>query len=754
MNQPFKSRFAFGEFLLDVAERRLLHNGEVVPLSPKVFDTLLLFVENPGHLLEKDELMRRLWPGTFVGEDTLARNISTLRKALGESSESQSYIATVPKSGYRFVAPVQRITETEADSAEKMLPARQDASIESRIEATEAKREQPARAGDLERAQTSAIDSAIPADSPGLGEAGNQGRWRRRIGLVGLALAAGSLAGLVTFYLLAPPPTPRVLRSKQLTHSGRVDPWGGIVRDGSRLFFIERAGDHWNLLQTSTAGGGSQEVAVPFRNTVVLDVSPDHAKLLIGTFAYRGALMPVWIWPVEGGALSRVGEITVHSAAWCPNGGEIVYGEDDGLYLANADGTNVRKLVTTEGPPDKPFWSPDGSRLRFTMRRGSGFAIWEVRSDGSQLHRLLPTWDDKPEEEYAGAWTGAGKYFVFQSRHSGTLELWAVPGGRTLLRSQPLKPTRLTTGPMIYGSPVASDDGRQLFVVGGGVSGGGELARYDVKSHQAIALLPGVCQSTLVFSADGAYVACTSPDGSMVRMKPDGSERLVLASPPQVRYLGNPKWSPDGKQIVFEGIAASGGRRLFLVSSEGGTPRELSPDVHNQSDPGWSPDAKLVAFAREENPAASGSPSFTIQVLDLSTNGVSLLPGSLGMRSPAWSPDGRFIAAVTENLDRLMLFDVRTRQWTPLAQATLLNGGLAWAKDGNSLYYQDLLAAKEPVYHLRLSDRKREVLASFELLLRGGVQRIFFLGLAPDGSLVLSLDRNTADIYALDVDFP
>jgi len=724
MNQPLKNCFTFGEFLLDVAERRLMRNGAVVPLAPKVFDTLLLFVENPGHLLEKDELMKRLWQDTFVGEDTLARNISTLRKALGESSESQAYIATVPKRGYRFVATVQRLTEPAGPRAEPQ--------------------EQP---------QASVRGLAISPGNSSVGRAGNQGPWRRRIAFTALTLAAGSVAGLVTFHLLAPPPVPRILRSTQLTHSGRVDPWGGIVRDGSRIFYIEREGDHWNLLQTSVFGGGSQNVAAPFRNTLVLDASPDHAKLLIGTFAARGALMPLWIWPTQGGALQRVGEIAAHSAAWCPNGREIVYGEDDGLYLASPEGTNVRKFVSTAGVPGKPTWSPDRRTLRFTLAQESAITIWEVRSDGSQLHRLLPPWNDKPEEEHSGTWTSDGKYFVFQSRHSGTMDLWTIPERKTLLRSRPLGPTGLTNGPMSYGSPVSSDDGRQLFVVVA-ASGGGELARYDVKSHQPLSLLPGICRNRLVFSADGVYVACTSPDGSVVCMKPDGSERMVLASAPLTRYPDTARWSSDGKQIVFEGTTTSGGRRLFLVSSDGGTPRELFPDVHSQFDPSWSPDSKLVAFSREENSSASGSPSFTIQVLDLSTNRLSLLPGSLGMRSPAWSPDGRFIAAVTENLDKLMLLDLRTRQWTPLAEATVLNGQLAWAKDGNTLYYQDLLAANEPVYRIRLSDHRREVMESFESLLRGGVQRVFFLGLGPDNSLVLSLDRNTADIYALDVDSP
>src|SRR5215469_2823028 len=106
MSQPTLPRYRFGEYCLDAGERRLHRRGVEISLAPKVFDTLLLLVENPGHLIEKEEFMRRLWPDIFVGDDALARNISILRKVLGGSSDSQSAIATVPKKGYRFVAEV------------------------------------------------------------------------------------------------------------------------------------------------------------------------------------------------------------------------------------------------------------------------------------------------------------------------------------------------------------------------------------------------------------------------------------------------------------------------------------------------------------------------------------------------------------------------------------------------------------------------------------------------------------------------
>jgi len=101
--------YEFGPFRLDPAERSLLRNNQTVPLAPKAFDTLLLLVENSGHLLTKDELMMRLWPGTFVEEVNLAQNISAIRRVLDDKSGGAHYIETVAKGGYRFTAETRKI---------------------------------------------------------------------------------------------------------------------------------------------------------------------------------------------------------------------------------------------------------------------------------------------------------------------------------------------------------------------------------------------------------------------------------------------------------------------------------------------------------------------------------------------------------------------------------------------------------------------------------------------------------------------
>src|SRR4026209_1172989 len=106
MGQQDNLSYEFGRFRLNVADRILLRDGEVVPLTPKVFDILLTLVENRGQVVSKEGLMKRVWPDMFVEEGNLSQNISLLRKALGESPGGVQFIETVPRRGYRFVAAI------------------------------------------------------------------------------------------------------------------------------------------------------------------------------------------------------------------------------------------------------------------------------------------------------------------------------------------------------------------------------------------------------------------------------------------------------------------------------------------------------------------------------------------------------------------------------------------------------------------------------------------------------------------------
>src|SRR6185295_1126247 len=101
--------YRFGDFTLDIDQRVLLREGKPLALTPKVFDTLLILVENSGQIVEKEELMRRLWPNTFVEEGNLTVNIQQLRKSLSDDARDPRYVATIARRGYRFIADVEAI---------------------------------------------------------------------------------------------------------------------------------------------------------------------------------------------------------------------------------------------------------------------------------------------------------------------------------------------------------------------------------------------------------------------------------------------------------------------------------------------------------------------------------------------------------------------------------------------------------------------------------------------------------------------
>jgi len=117
MSQQPEDLLEFDVYCIDVGQRVLLSRGTPVPLGPKVFDTLLALAEEPGRVLEKDYLLKKIWPDTFIEEGSLARNVSTLRRVLGKSPEDQEYIETIPKRGYRFKSAVRRVSGAYATPA-------------------------------------------------------------------------------------------------------------------------------------------------------------------------------------------------------------------------------------------------------------------------------------------------------------------------------------------------------------------------------------------------------------------------------------------------------------------------------------------------------------------------------------------------------------------------------------------------------------------------------------------------------------
>src|SRR5687768_9226598 len=141
MSQQNTQVYEFGPFRLDALKRRLSRDGELVRLTPKAFDLLLVLVEDAGRTIEKDELFAKVWPGIAVEENNLNQNITALRKCLGDSRKESQYIATIPGVGYRFVAGVTKLDENLTQTAKSAV----ERNAEEKVGALEVSRPAPAR---------------------------------------------------------------------------------------------------------------------------------------------------------------------------------------------------------------------------------------------------------------------------------------------------------------------------------------------------------------------------------------------------------------------------------------------------------------------------------------------------------------------------------------------------------------------------------------------------------------------------------
>jgi len=433
----------------------------------------------------------------------------------------------------------------------------------------------------LKRQTASQASIAVPR-----ARAAESHRWLQLRWLALLGLLVSGIVGL-GFWFLAPLPAPKVVAYTPLTHD-RQRKFPPLVTDGSRLYFMMPKATGWTIAQASAMGGETAAVPSHFDDIQFADVSPSGAELLIGQFNDETDV-PIYILPLPAGLPRRVGDILAHDASWSPNGEQIVYARGNELFLAKPDGSESHRLVTLTGPASWPRWSPDGKLLRFTVD-----GLWEVASDGTGLHPLLPGWNST-QEQCCGNWTPDGNYFVFETdRGHNEATLWAIREKSGLLRRRNTEPVPLSTGQGSMFSAVPSRDGKKLFAIQGATQG--QLVRYDARSEQFVPYLSGISAIRLAFSKDGQWVAYSSfPDGTLWRSRVDGTERLQLSPSSMVR-AGAPQWSPDGKQIAFSANPGTN-KHIYIVSVDGGAPKEVTKGERVDFYPNWSRDGNSLFFS-------------------------------------------------------------------------------------------------------------------------------------------------------------
>jgi DNA-binding winged helix-turn-helix (wHTH) protein/Tol biopolymer transport system component len=637
-------KIRFGVYELDNDAMELRKHGVPIRLQEQPFRVLAMLAERPGQIITRGQLQERIWGDTFVDfEHSLNKAINRVREALNDNAGTPQYIETVPRRGYRFIAPIAPISalvETEAPE-----PTEED-------------------------------------------EPGPEPRNRRfRFFIPGLVFA-GICGVMAILWLWKPSPSSlKITDTFQLTSDGHFKN-GTIVTDGSRLYFTETIAGHEVVAEVPISGGDPVLIHSPFQDTSVTALSIDKSQLLVG----EGHFIqdhPLWLLPVIGGSPRRLANVVAHDASWSPDGKHLVYARAGDLYLAKADGTEPHRLLP--GNPDPkvwawwPRWSLDSHRVRFTLYQMEKHesALWEVTVEGRSLHEILLS-SDTSAMQCCGDWTADGKYYLFNSWNSlvtarphPAANLWGARQASGLFRESQAEPFQITAGPMRFFNYTLDPSRNVIYTIS--TRDHGELLRYDVTAKRVVPFLSAMSAQALSFSPNGAWVAYVKyPQGELWRSRTNGSEALRLSSSPLITAF--PSWSADSSQIAFSGQTAGQNWQLYVVPANGGPPQLLPGSTEGHS-PTWSPDGTALAFDMYGSDTQS-----RIRIIDLNHPQISDVPGSQGFFLPQWSRNGRYMAAVSDT--KLVLFDFKTGKWSDW-----VTGGDPdlphWSRDGKSIYFAD-----------------------------------------------------------------
>jgi Tol biopolymer transport system component/DNA-binding winged helix-turn-helix (wHTH) protein len=703
------NRIQFGIFEADLSTGELRRSGIRVRLQSQPFRLLAILVEHPGEVVSRETLQLKLWGAdTIVNFDhCLGIAVNKLRDALGDSADNPRFVETLAKRGYRFIAPVwsidpQPITDAPAVKA-----------------------------------------PAVPLNPPG-----NFWPWIA----AGMGVVCLILYALVV--LRSPDRTP--YRIAQVTFSGHVLPndldtesFSSLGSDGTRIYFSNIENGTPVLAVALATNGEISRFQLPSEvsGPLIGALSPDGSKLVVRSHLQAEPEQPLWIVPTLGGNAWQVPNIAAHDATWMPDGRRLLVAIGNNLFIIGADGSDPHRFLTTGGLAFWLRWSPDGRRLRYTLRdpKRQTAELWEVNADGSNPHPLFPGWS-QPASECCGSWTPDGRDFVFQSYHSGHSEIWVRRERPWYLADR--QPHQLTNGPLDYEAPSTAPGDRVYFI---GASAQYELLRAMPHSTAFTALDQNLSSAALAhYSLDGKWIAwLNASDNSLWRSRSDGTERLELSTPP-IRIF-TMKWSPDDRQLAVMGMELGKPWKIYLIDAEGGRLTPVLNEDRNEADPTWSPDGQAIVFGRLPDRMDNGKDK-AIYSLDLNTRKVEKIPGSDGLFSPRLSPDGRYIAAMPLDQRALMLFDRTTRRWSRLTEHGV--GDPTWSHDGQSVYFQDFVEPGEPIYRVAAPGGKPEQVATIEDLRPIAATDYRLIGLAPGDLPIVTVRTPAVNLYETHLNEP
>ncbi|MGH9873255.1 MAG: winged helix-turn-helix domain-containing protein [Pyrinomonadaceae bacterium] len=572
MTAPAKQIFEFGPFRLDSAERVLLRDGQPVPLTLKAFEVLLLLVESSGHIVEKDELMNRVWAGSFVEEGNLKVTVSMLRKALEDNNGANHFIETVPRRGYRFVAGVKAVP---ADNVELIMHER----TRERVIIEE--------------------ETAVTQQSRSL---------RLPLLLAGTLLAVVAVVG--GFFLLREPTPFSKIKLTRLTTTGKVG-LAAISPDGRYVAYVRGGEGQTSIWLKHIDSGSDKEIVPPSGGNYCCPVFTHD-----GSYVYYGSFLPntptmLYRVPVLGGAATKIIDGDTDSrVTLSPDDKQLAFirgypqrGIVE-LIVANADGSEERKLDTFDiadffsGGRNimDPAWSPNEEIIVIGIpavdAAGKYRQILTVRTkDGATTPISSQRWSSLGQ--FAWLNDGSGLVFTASDQLGSPQQIWylSYPAGEA---------RRLTNDLNDYRGISVTADSRALVTLQTDrtasiwVAPSGDAQQAAQITSNKYDGLDGVA-----FAPDGRVVYTSRTNGALNLWitNPDGTARTQLTTDPHSHH--SPAICADGRYVLF-GSDRAGTENIWRIDLDGGNPKQLTSGKRD-TQPDCSPDSQWVVYTSNYN---------------------------------------------------------------------------------------------------------------------------------------------------------
>jgi Tol biopolymer transport system component/DNA-binding winged helix-turn-helix (wHTH) protein len=675
--------YAFGPFVVDPLKRRLWRDGRLVPITSKTFDVLVVLLERRDHTVSKDELLTRVWPDTAVNENNLARQISSLRRALGQRPDDHDFVVTVPGYGYRFVAVVQDLPAVPPEPISVATPEY------------------------VEPDSPDSSDSSIKLKR----------RWIPLGPLV--ATASGVVAAIVVITILRPTnPHPQPRRTLQrITYDEAALPrdaawapngrWVVYAKDraGNADLWKQRLGDPDPVRLTTSESNESQP-----------QWSPDGQSIVFRSERDGGGL---YIIPADGGS-ERLVSTFGYDPSWSPDGTlilfkrSVVLPDSPTIYVVGLDGKPprpVRPDVLGQFSALHAAWHPDGQRI----------SIWGTIGKEQTQFLTVPLDAGPPTRARISArvrqdlasvsagrfvWARSRRHIYFEGRADDTQNVWRVtvdPSTEEWVDG----PERLTTGAGEETNVAISPDGQRLIFTAASSRTRLWAFPFDPANGRVTAEPHPIGDGSagevdFDARADGSKVAYRTVRAGRnelwERSVTEGRERLLLSSADW--RFAKPVWSPDGARLAFSRCATRDStvtHAVAVLNTDGSGQRVLTlPDHVEMQGSDWSKDGQAILgacrFGPSERYSACLVPVSNANEGDDSIVRVIASDPKRNLYNQRFSPDQRWITFLAHDLSyastsTIYVTPTTGGAWRAITDGTWFDDKPRWGPDGRVLYF-------------------------------------------------------------------